>query len=231
MRQPPHPDPALNSLSVHVRASGQITNRHTGTHHRGTQALVHKPILNGPSGTFQALCGTFDQSRDVLARPARGLQRPKHARLTDPVAIATNGDQGPVPENSRRAAPSSPPILARAEVTRRMLLLAELQDALAPLGVRSVLARNHRLVLQYNHSPCEPSGLTNPSCTSLPRTASTSPPLTSPPPMAAPTGWPAATNAPLATRPQQLPSYGTARPPHPSLTARAPPQTPARRSS
>jgi len=43
-----------------------------------------------------------------------------------------------------------------------MLLLAELQDALAALGVRSVLARNHRLVLHYNHSPCEPSGLTNP---------------------------------------------------------------------
>ncbi len=30
------------------------------------------------------------------------------------------------------------------------------------LGVRSVLARNHRLVLRSNCSPCEPSGLTEP---------------------------------------------------------------------
>ena len=59
-------------------------------------------------------------------------------------------------------APAAAPILATAEVTRRMLMLAELRDALAALGVRSVLARHHRLVLQYNRSPCEPSGLTDP---------------------------------------------------------------------
>ncbi len=44
-----------------------------------------------------------------------------------------------------------------------MLLLADLQAALAALGVRSVLARNHRLVLQYNVSPYRPSGLTDPT--------------------------------------------------------------------
>jgi len=53
-------------------------------------------------------------------------------------------------------------ILATAEVTRRMLLLAELQEALAALGVRSVLARNHRLVLHYNVVPSGPSGMTDP---------------------------------------------------------------------
>ncbi len=58
--------------------------------------------------------------------------------------------------------PPSPPILDRAEVEGRMLLLAELQDALTDLGVRSVLARNHRLVLQYNRVPSGPSGLTEP---------------------------------------------------------------------
>lgn len=54
------------------------------------------------------------------------------------------------------------PILAQAEVTRRMLLLADLQAALAAQEIRAVLARNHRLVLQYNRSPFEPSGLTDP---------------------------------------------------------------------
>ena len=58
-------------------------------------------------------------------------------------------------------APAAAPILATAEVTRRMLLLAELQDALAALGVRSVLARHHRLVLQYNRVPSGPSGMTD----------------------------------------------------------------------
>src|SRR6266700_7949177 len=43
-----------------------------------------------------------------------------------------------------------------------MHLLAELQDALTDLGVRSVLARHHRLVLQYNRVPSGPSGLTDP---------------------------------------------------------------------
>ncbi len=55
-----------------------------------------------------------------------------------------------------------PLILGQAEASRRMLLLAELQSALAGLGVRGVLARKHRLVLLYNRSQCEPSGLTDP---------------------------------------------------------------------
>ncbi len=59
-------------------------------------------------------------------------------------------------------APAAAPILATAEVTRRMLLLGELQEALAALGVRSVLARNHRLVLQYNRVPYGPCGMTDP---------------------------------------------------------------------
>jgi hypothetical protein len=59
-------------------------------------------------------------------------------------------------------APAAAPILATAELTRRMLLLADLQDALAALGVRSVLARHHRLVLQYNRVPSGPSGMTDP---------------------------------------------------------------------
>ena len=54
------------------------------------------------------------------------------------------------------------PILADAEVSRRMRLLSELQAALAAQGVHAVLARTHRLVLKYNSSPCPPSGLTNP---------------------------------------------------------------------
>lgn len=63
--------------------------------------------------------------------------------------------QSPVQANGQ-------PILAEAEVSRRMLLLTELQAALAADGVRCVLARNHRLVLQYNAIPCHPSGLINP---------------------------------------------------------------------
>ena len=68
-----------------------------------------------------------------------------------------------MPENAQSVPQATgTPILAKAEVTRRMLLLAELQDALAALGVRSVLARNHRLVLQYNRVPSGPSGMTDP---------------------------------------------------------------------
>lgn len=58
--------------------------------------------------------------------------------------------------------PPRPPILAEGEAARRMLALAELQAALQAQQVRSVLARNHRLVLQYSAGPWEPSGLTNP---------------------------------------------------------------------
>jgi hypothetical protein len=64
-----------------------------------------------------------------------------------------------------RSAPQAPgqPILAEAEAAHRMLLLSELQTALAALGTHSVLARNHRLVLRYNQIPCPPSGLTDPA--------------------------------------------------------------------
>lgn len=69
-----------------------------------------------------------------------------------------------MPGNTQNApAVPSPPILAEAEVTRRMLRLAQLHAALAMHGVRSVLARNHRLALRYNSDPCEPSGLTDPT--------------------------------------------------------------------
>jgi hypothetical protein len=71
-------------------------------------------------------------------------------------------DQGPMARSAQNAPPSSPPVLAKAEVSRRMLLLAELQGALARRDIHSVLARNHRLVLQYKSSPCQPSGLTDP---------------------------------------------------------------------
>jgi hypothetical protein len=54
------------------------------------------------------------------------------------------------------------PILDDAEVARRVLLLIKLQTNLEALGVRCVLARNHRLVLRYNDSPLAPSGLTDP---------------------------------------------------------------------
>jgi len=66
--------------------------------------------------------------------------------------------------DNAESAPSAPrkPILAETEVARRMHLLAQLQTALVGLGVRCVLVRNRRLVLQYNRSPCEPSGLTEP---------------------------------------------------------------------
>lgn len=45
-----------------------------------------------------------------------------------------------------------------------MLLLAGLHEALHGLGVRCVLARNHRLVLEKfkQDAPIGPSGLTNP---------------------------------------------------------------------
>jgi len=65
--------------------------------------------------------------------------------------------------NTQAAPPSAnPPILADGEVARRTHQLTELQDALAALGVRSVLARNHRLVLRYNRVPSGPSGMTDP---------------------------------------------------------------------
>ena len=54
------------------------------------------------------------------------------------------------------------PVLTDAEATSRTRLLADLRAELASLGIRSILARNHRLVLRYNTVPGEPSGLTDP---------------------------------------------------------------------
>lgn len=56
----------------------------------------------------------------------------------------------------------SVPVLSEAEAERRMGLLADLKVALHAHGVSSVLARRHRLVLQYTQHPCPPSGLTDP---------------------------------------------------------------------
>ena len=64
-----------------------------------------------------------------------------------------------------RSIPSSPPhlVLSQDEAARRLLLLADLQTCLANLGVRCVLARNHRLVLRWHSSGSfGPSGLTDP---------------------------------------------------------------------
>lgn len=56
------------------------------------------------------------------------------------------------------------PILDEAEAARRILLLAELQAALSALGVQSVRAGRHRLVLRYNNPPpLLPSGPTDPT--------------------------------------------------------------------
>jgi hypothetical protein len=64
-------------------------------------------------------------------------------------------------ENPAASAPREP-VLSEPEASRRVLLLSELQASLTALGVRSVLARNHRLVLRYNSESYEPSGLTDP---------------------------------------------------------------------
>lgn len=56
------------------------------------------------------------------------------------------------------------PVLDDSEVADRLLLLAELQAALAGLGVRCVVASRHRLVLRYNDPPpLAPSGPTSPT--------------------------------------------------------------------
>lgn len=66
--------------------------------------------------------------------------------------------------SAEQSAGERPPrILAEDEVSRRMLWLAALHDALDDKGIHCVLARNHRLVLQYTKTPCPPSGLTNPT--------------------------------------------------------------------
>ncbi len=72
------------------------------------------------------------------------------------------GNRRAVPDTQTAQAAASPPILPRAEANRRMLLLADLQAALAAHEIRSVLARNHRLVLRSEPVPCEPSSPTDP---------------------------------------------------------------------
>lgn len=67
-----------------------------------------------------------------------------------------------MPQAPRSAPPPPSPVLPGAEVARRMALLADLQEALAARGVRSVLARTWRLVLRYDAGPWEPSGPTDP---------------------------------------------------------------------
>lgn len=66
-----------------------------------------------------------------------------------------------MPENTQDALPSRSPILDKAEVTRRMILLTRLQGALAAHEIQSVLARCQRLVLRSDQ-PIAPSGLTDP---------------------------------------------------------------------
>jgi hypothetical protein len=67
-----------------------------------------------------------------------------------------------VPASGQNSASARPPILAREEATRRTALLTDLQSALAAQGIRSVLARHHRLVLGGSQTKCEPSGSTDP---------------------------------------------------------------------
>jgi hypothetical protein len=45
------------------------------------------------------------------------------------------------------------PVLEECEATRRVLLLSELQAALAAFGVQSIRASRHRLVLRYSDPP------------------------------------------------------------------------------
>jgi hypothetical protein len=56
------------------------------------------------------------------------------------------------------------PVLEESEAARRTFVLCELQAALAALGVQSVRAGRHRLVLRYNDPPpLLPSGPTDPT--------------------------------------------------------------------
>jgi hypothetical protein len=63
---------------------------------------------------------------------------------------------------ARTPGPARPAVLTETEAASRLRLLADLKTELASLGIPSVLARNHRLVLRYNTVPCEPSGPTDP---------------------------------------------------------------------
>jgi hypothetical protein len=71
--------------------------------------------------------------------------------------METTHDPGQPPAVQR------PHVLSEDEAASRALLLGELQAALAGIGVRSVVARNHRLVLRWNiPGPFRPSGPTDP---------------------------------------------------------------------
>jgi len=83
------------------------------------------------------------------------------------IAVSTPADSDKkrtprtVPTDASSAQPPEP-ILTGPEATRRLMLLSDLQTALARLGIRSVLARTHRLVLRPPAAPCAPSGQVNP---------------------------------------------------------------------
>ena len=72
------------------------------------------------------------------------------------------GNRSAVSDTQIVQAAGGAPILSGTEANRRMLLLADLQAALAAHDIASVLARNHRLVLRSERGPCEPSGPTDP---------------------------------------------------------------------
>jgi hypothetical protein len=83
-------------------------------------------------------------------------------RAGAPADTETQPSETQRPDSASASPVPRAPILSDSEVAERMLLLSELQAALAAHGVHCVLARNHRLVLLYNRSPCPPSGLTDP---------------------------------------------------------------------
>jgi len=83
-----------------------------------------------------------------------------------------------MPEDYQSPPPTPSPILTRAEVARRMALLADLQAELAARGVCSVLARTWRLVLRYNTGPWDRPGRPTRNCGYSGRTAPTWLPLT-----------------------------------------------------
>ncbi len=66
-----------------------------------------------------------------------------------------------MPTDTTSAQPPDP-ILTGPDAARRLLLLSDLQTALAGLGIRSVLARTHRIVLRPPAAQCDPSGQVNP---------------------------------------------------------------------
>jgi hypothetical protein len=104
-----------------------------------------------------------DQLRNASIVTARIADARDEARPEPPgIAQGRKREHG-MPERGQSVQTTSrAPILTGTEADNRRLLLAELQRALSALGVDSVLARNHRLVLRYNLAPYEPSGPTDP---------------------------------------------------------------------